>query len=155
MSIKYVVGRIYDSQRVDAVIYRGWSGRFKRGRFELKNVPGVMRYEGEQPDSDFVLYADLFIGKISEYTSHLTSQQPQEQQSKKWSMFESLTNVSVGFILALLIQIVVFPLYGIATSFADNATIAGIFTAVSIIRGYSIRRLFNWLHVVKGVGVDR
>lgn len=75
----------------------------------------------------------------------------QQQQSKKWSAIEVVAGVIIGFIIALLTQLVVFPLFNIATSFGENFTIAGIFTVVSIIRGYFIRRFFNWLHSVKGI----
>ena len=76
------------------------------------------------------------------------------QQTKKWSMIETVFGVVIGFIIALLTQLIVFPLFNITTSFNENFIIAGIFTIVSIVRGYFIRRLFNWLHHVKGIGID-
>lgn len=66
-------------------------------------------------------------------------------QTKTASLFETCTGVIIGFGVALLTQIVVFPLFNLDTTFEDNIQIASIFTVVSVIRGYLIRRLFNWL----------
>ncbi len=73
-------------------------------------------------------------------------------QSKRWSLIETTIGVIIGFIVALLIQLAIFPLFGIATSFGENFTIALVFTVASIIRGYYVRRLFSWLRHVKGIG---
>ena len=67
-------------------------------------------------------------------------------------MLETISSVAIGFIVALLTQLIVFPFFDIQTTFGDNFMIAAIFTVVSVVRGYFIRRLFNWLHAVKGVG---
>jgi putative Mn2+ efflux pump MntP len=67
-------------------------------------------------------------------------------QSKKQSMMETMVSVAIGYGVALLTQIVVFPLFGMEVKMSDNLAIGAIFTVVSIIRGYCIRRLFNKLH---------
>ena len=51
----------------------------------------------------------------------------------------------VGYALALLTQAVVFPLFGIVTTLAQDSAIALIFTAVSLARSYVLRRLFEHL----------
>lgn len=66
-------------------------------------------------------------------------------QSRAMSAVESVANVAVGFGVALATQAAVFPLFGIRASVADNVAIALIFTAVSIVRSYALRRLFNRL----------
>lgn len=68
-------------------------------------------------------------------------------QSKIQSFLESCVNVVVGFGVALLAQVVVFPLFGLQASLSQNLAIGGIFTCVSIIRSYLIRRGFNAFHV--------
>ena len=67
-------------------------------------------------------------------------------QTKKYSLLESLVNVAIGYWVALLAQIVTFPLFGIHVSIQENIGIGVIFTAVSIIRSYLLRRVFNWWH---------
>lgn len=64
-------------------------------------------------------------------------------QSKKQSMFESITNVGIGYIVSLLTASIVFPLFNTQTSFVDNMEIAACFTVVSIIRTYLVRRWYT------------
>jgi len=68
-------------------------------------------------------------------------------QSRVMSLVETTLSTAIGFIVAVLTQMLVFPIWGLSTTFADDLGIAAIFTVVSIIRGYWVRRLFNWLHV--------
>jgi hypothetical protein len=63
------------------------------------------------------------------------------------SLAEAIVNVSVGFILAIAIQVIVFPLFGLRPSVAENLLIAAVFTLVSIIRTYLLRRLFEAIRV--------
>lgn len=70
-------------------------------------------------------------------------------QTKLQSMIETLISIFIGFLIALLTQWIVFPLFDIQTSVQDDLIIVSIFTAVSIIRGYCIRRFFNWFHSVR------
>ena len=66
-------------------------------------------------------------------------------QSRLMSLLEALTNVVVGFWLAVIVQILVFPLFGLSVSFGQNLAIATLFTGVSLMRGYVLRRLFETL----------
>ena len=66
-------------------------------------------------------------------------------QSKKMSLIETIVSVLIGYIVALLSQIVVFPLFDVEVSLIDNLLIGLLFTVISIIRGYYVRRLFNWI----------
>jgi hypothetical protein len=56
---------------------------------------------------------------------------------------EAVANVLAGFLLAMLAQQVVFPLFGIVTTIGEDAGIAAVFTALSLLRSYVIRRLFE------------
>lgn len=64
-------------------------------------------------------------------------------QSKRESLIETIINTAIGYIVALLSQILVFPLVGIHVPFSTNLEIGAYFTIISIIRGYVIRRWFN------------
>ena len=64
-------------------------------------------------------------------------------QTRRASLVEAAINVLVGFWIAVGVQAVVFPVFGIVTSFAADLKIAAIFTAVSIARSYAMRRLFE------------
>lgn len=64
-------------------------------------------------------------------------------QSRWMSLVESLTNIAVGYGLAVLTQILVFPLFGLQASLGENLLIGGIFTVVSLVRSFALRRIFN------------
>ncbi len=61
------------------------------------------------------------------------------------SMVEALANVLVGYGIAVVTQVVVFPMFGLRASLSENAAIGGVFTVVSILRSYLMRRLFERL----------
>jgi hypothetical protein len=63
------------------------------------------------------------------------------------SLVEATANVAVGFGVAVLAQVAVFPLFGLHVGFADNLMIAAIFTAISIARSYVLRRVFEAIRV--------
>ena len=65
------------------------------------------------------------------------------KQSRTMSMVEAVTNVVVGYALAIATQIVVFPWFGIETGLAEHLTIGLAFVGVSLVRGYLLRRLFE------------
>lgn len=67
------------------------------------------------------------------------------RQSRIQSFAESLMNVIIGYLIALLTQITVFPLFDIYVSVDTHIAIGVIFTGVSLIRSYVIRRVFNKL----------
>jgi len=64
-------------------------------------------------------------------------------QPRIYSLIESVANVAIGFGVALVTQIVVFPIFGLHATITDQLGIAAIFTVVSIARSYMVRRLFN------------
>ena len=59
------------------------------------------------------------------------------------SLVETLTTVAVGYGVAVLTQTIVFPWFGLDVSLHDNLAIGGVFTVVSIIRAYAVRRVFE------------
>lgn len=65
------------------------------------------------------------------------------QQTKVASLIETVVNTTVGFFAGIMTQVVVFPWYGINIPLHDNFSLVVIFTAVSMIRSYGVRRLFN------------
>lgn len=67
-------------------------------------------------------------------------------QSRKHSMLEAIINVVVGFSINFLLNMLVFPLFGWEISAAQNIALGVIYTVISIVRGYSLRRVFNRWH---------
>jgi hypothetical protein len=67
------------------------------------------------------------------------------KQSRLISLLEAITNVALGYGIAVVTQVAVFPLFGLYLSLSDNLLISGVFTVVSVARSYAIRRLFEAL----------
>ncbi len=65
------------------------------------------------------------------------------QQSKIESIIESFVNVLIGYFVALVSQLFVFPMFGINVPFTTNLWIGAWFTVISLVRSYIIRRWFN------------
>jgi hypothetical protein len=59
------------------------------------------------------------------------------------SLVESMANVVVGYGVAVLVQLVLFPVFGFTVTIRQNLVIGLVFTAVSIVRSYALRRLFE------------
>ena len=64
-------------------------------------------------------------------------------QTRRMSLLESVTNVVVGYVLAIITQIVVFPLFGIVTDLKQHLAIGLAFVVVSLARGFVLRRVFE------------
>lgn len=64
-------------------------------------------------------------------------------QTKTHSLIETCTNTAIGYLVALLSQVLVFPLFGIRIPLSSNIKIGLIFTVISIARGYILRRIFT------------
>jgi hypothetical protein len=57
--------------------------------------------------------------------------------------FEAITNVAVGLLLAFLVQGFLYPALGIIATAQENLMIAAVFSALSVIRSYLVRRAFD------------
>jgi hypothetical protein len=68
-------------------------------------------------------------------------------QSRTMSLVESVANVVVGYGFAVVTQILIFPIFGLHTTLAQNLKLGLVFTIVSICRSYALRRLFERLRV--------
>ena len=64
-------------------------------------------------------------------------------QTKRQSFIEAVFNTLIGFVVALISQIVVFPQFGIQVTFETNLWIGAWFTVISVVRSYIVRRWFN------------
>ena len=69
------------------------------------------------------------------------------KQSRLMSLMESLANVLIGYGVAVATQMAVFPLFGLAVTVTENLLMGLIFTVVSIVRSYALRRSFEALRV--------
>ena len=70
-------------------------------------------------------------------------------QSKRQSLVEAATSISLGYVISTAAQFLIFPLFGIFVDFHDNLLIGLCFTVVSFIRIYFVRRLFIFIGGVR------
>ena len=76
-------------------------------------------------------------------------------QSRLESLVEVLLNTVIGWLTAIITQIIVFPLFDIHVSFGEQIGISLIFTTIAIVRSYMIRRWFNRKLRLAAAGIAR
>ena len=74
------------------------------------------------------------------------------QQSRVMSLVESVANVFVGYALAVITQILIFPAFGLHMTLAQNLKMGAVFTVVSLARSYVLRRVFERIRVANRSG---
>lgn len=67
------------------------------------------------------------------------------RQSRITSMIEASTNVIVGYVLAIVTQLAIFPLFGLDAALSEHLAIGLAFVGVSLARSYLLRRMFEGL----------
>ncbi len=65
------------------------------------------------------------------------------KQTRLMSLVEAVTNVVVGYGVAVIAQILVFPVFGLQTTLVQNLKMGLVFSGVSIIRSFALRRVFD------------
>ena len=64
-------------------------------------------------------------------------------QSKKDSLIESLTSTTIGWLIGVILNLTILPFFDYNITVVDSLWVSLIFTVVSVVRGYVIRRWFN------------
>lgn len=64
-------------------------------------------------------------------------------QSKTDSILEAITNIVIGFLINFTANMAIFPLLGWQISVNQNIALGACYTMISLIRSYSLRRVFN------------
>ena len=67
-------------------------------------------------------------------------------QSRRHSMIEACAGTAIGFVVSVLASMIVYPAHGHRFTLAENISITLIFTVLSVVRGYLVRRALVWLH---------
>ncbi len=69
------------------------------------------------------------------------------KQSRAMSLVEAITNVIVGYGVAVVTQMLVFPVFGLQTTLIQNLKMGAVFTVISIGRSFALRRVFEAVRV--------
>lgn len=72
---------------------------------------------------------------------------PEMKQSRSMSLFESVANVAIGYAVACISQLIVFPWFGLHVPLRDTLLIGAVFTVISIARSFLLRRAFEAIRV--------
>lgn len=64
-------------------------------------------------------------------------------QTRLGSLIEAVFGTVIGFLTTLCFAPIVYPLFGHSFTLGQNLGIASFFTALSVLRGYFLRRWFN------------
>lgn len=64
-------------------------------------------------------------------------------QTRLGSLIETLMNTAIGLVISVIANVLIFPRFGFQPSFGENVLISVIYTAISIVRQYVLRRWFN------------
>ena len=70
-------------------------------------------------------------------------------QGKKGSLVESVIQVLSGWGVAIITQLIVYPLMGIEVTIVQNINLSLIFIVVGFIKQYYVRRLFEMYVKIK------
>lgn len=66
-------------------------------------------------------------------------------QTKLGSIAEAWANIAVGFTINFTANLLIFPLFGMHISPGNNFLLGLIYTVISLVRSYVLRRWFNGL----------
>ncbi|MDG4575420.1 MAG: hypothetical protein P9C36_03760 [Defluviicoccus sp.] len=69
------------------------------------------------------------------------------KQSRRMSLIEAIVNIAVGYSVAVVMQMLAFPLFGLEASLEENLALGALFTIASVCRSYVLRRVFEALRV--------
>lgn len=65
------------------------------------------------------------------------------QQTKAHSVIESISNTVIGLLTTLILSPFVYSAVGMSYTYSQLGMVTLLFTVISIVRGYIIRRFFN------------
>jgi len=65
------------------------------------------------------------------------------KQTRSMSLIEAITNVILGYGLAVITQVVVFPVFDLHATISQNLQIGALFSGMSLCRSFVLRRLFD------------
>ena len=64
-------------------------------------------------------------------------------QTRLGSLIEAIINTCIGFLINYFANLLIFPLFGMHISLTNNVLMGLIYTVISVVRSYTIRRWFN------------
>jgi hypothetical protein len=69
------------------------------------------------------------------------------KQTRAMSLVESIANVVVGYGVAVVTQILIFPMFVLRTTLAQNLLMGVAFSLISVARSFALRRAFEAIRI--------
>ena len=69
-------------------------------------------------------------------------------QTRRQSLEEALLNILIGYGINVVANVTVLPLFYPGVTIGNSMAIGLIFTFISLVRSYGLRRFFNWYHTM-------
>lgn len=67
---------------------------------------------------------------------------------KKWvSILEVCIGTLIGYSVSFFAQMHILPAFGFKITLMENFWLTNFFTIISLVRGYMVRRMFNYIHI--------
>ena len=66
-------------------------------------------------------------------------------QTRRMSAVESIANVVAGYGVSVVATALALPAFGLKVGGAQALGISAVFTIISLVRSYVLRRAFNWI----------
>lgn len=66
-------------------------------------------------------------------------------QTRTASFVEAVANTAIGYAISVAATLVFLPAFGVAVSAGQATGISAAFTALSFLRSYVLRRVFEWI----------
>jgi len=64
-------------------------------------------------------------------------------QTRLGSLIEAVINVAIGFVINYSANMLIFPMFGFHITPGANLALGAIYTVISVVRSYCVRRWFN------------
>lgn len=87
--------------------------------------------------------ASVAFTAVFTYRAYYANETGEGPQSRRASIIEAWTNIVIGFSVNYAVNFLLLPMVGAQLTLANNFWLGWIYTAVSILRQYVIRRYFN------------
>jgi hypothetical protein len=84
----------------------------------------------------------LFVALFT-YRAYYANEDGRGSQTRRASIIEAWTNIVIGFSINYAANLIFLPMVGAQLTASNNFWLGWMYTAVSIIRQYAVRRWFN------------
>lgn len=84
----------------------------------------------------------LFVAWFT-YRAYYSHEDGKGAQSRRESVIEAWTNIVIGFSINYTANLIFLPMVGAELTVSNNFWLGWMYTAVSIVRQYAVRRWFN------------